>query len=875
LIKNDVKKSKSFKTITTSFFKGQLESNNNLGQPTGLTFEERYEIMTHCNSSRERRLKGCLQAKKFKPSLAAQAVATAIALPVAIGFTPTAVHAQESSIEEVIVTATRREGSVQDIPINIAAVDSSRIEQQGFQEIADVLAFVPGINAVDRGGRNGNRLIVRGLNADPLGQGNANLTGGTVAQYIGEIPLTVDFRLNDLERVEVLLGPQGTLYGAGTLGGAIRYIPKKPTTEETSFEVRGDTYTVSEGSGLSTDFGVTFNAPLSDTLAIRGSLDRLDDEGFIDYPFVVQQPGVSEPDVNPNDPVAVAANLAPVEDANGQEITSGRIAIRWTPTEWLDTTLTYYFQNEDNEGRTVSSARNIFPAGRFASSSRVLEPNEEENELLAIEIIADLGFAELTSATGIASYEEVGQRDQSDLLFSLEYGYETFPTFTAFTREEQEDDIINQEVRLVSTGDSKFNWIVGGFYNRFETVGSSSEFTPGFAAFAGFNRPDDLEFFSTGSSEITETAVFGEIGYAISDRWQVTVGARLYDFDVETQSSVDFPLFDPGFVAEDLGAIAQRPFNPDLRQQDDGELFKINTSYAVNDDINIYATISEGIRIGGSNGGGPCPPFDPNASQGNCNLAPGQQFGPGPNDFAQFDERAFGPDQTRNFEIGAKTQWLDGRLTINGALFYVEWIDLQLASATVNASIPITINGNGGETSGIETNTDWLVNDQLRIRTSFSYVEAELTDPVPSLIRTITPPGFGTAFEDGETGDRLPGSPETQFSILANYNVPLNNGNQLDFTASYAWQDEVLSRTGARGNSLTLDSYGIFNASAVYSTDNWSATLYVDNLFDEFAETGVQGTALSNQIVGDTTVRSFLTNVLTPQTIGARFTYKF
>ena len=109
-----------------------------------------------------------------------------------------------------------------------------------------------------------------------------------------------------------------------------------------------------------------------------------------------------------------------------------------------------------------------------------------------MEIVADLGFAELTSATGFGTYEEVGQRDQTDLLISLEYSYETFPTFTAFTREETEEEFFTQELRLVSTSDSRINWIVGGFYNKFETVSSSSEFTPGYAAFAGFNRPDDL-----------------------------------------------------------------------------------------------------------------------------------------------------------------------------------------------------------------------------------------------------------------------------------------------------------------------------------------------------------------------------------------------
>ncbi|RBP53649.1 TonB-dependent receptor [Arenicella xantha] len=818
--------------------------------------------------------------KRFKLTPSARAIASTMALPLVGGLMLSPVQAQESgssttAIEEIIVTATRREGSIQDVPINIAALDGTRLQEQGFSDISEVLAFVPGINAVNQGGRNGNQTIVRGLNAEPLGQGSGNDTGGTVATYLGEIPLPIDLRLNDLQRVEVLLGPQGTLYGAGTLGGAIRYIPNKPDLTESMFEVRGDVYSVGESSGLSTDIGATFNLPVSDTFAIRGSFDRLDDQGFIDYPFVVKQPGVSEPDVDLNDPTAVAANFSPAEDVNSQETVSGRVAARWVPNDVIDATVTYYFQNEENGGRSVSSARGAYPTERYASASRVLEPNEEENELLALEIVADLGFAELTSATGLGKYEEVGQRDQTDLLVSLEYSYETFPTFTALTREEEEEEFLNQEIRLVSTGDGPLNWIVGGFYNKLETVATSAEFTPGFAAFAGFDRADDLEYFSAQSAKVVEQAIFGEIGFDITDKWQITVGGRYYEYDIQLQSTVDFPLFDPEFVAVGLDTVGGREFDPSLRQEDDGSLFKFNTSYAVSEDVTLYATVSEGFRIGGGNGGGECPAYDPDAAQGNCNLAPGQQFGPGPDDFAEFDERAFGPDTTRNFELGAKTEWLDGALTVNGAIFHVEWNDPQLSSATVNASIPITINANGAESNGVELATDWRASERLRLRSSFSYTQSELTADVPSLIRTITPPGFSSAFEDGLDGDRLPGSPETQFSMFANYTIPMAGSNELRLNAGYAWQSDVLSRAGGRGSSLTLDSYGIANLSAVYQSDTWSVSGYVDNVFDEFAETGVQSTRLSNQIVLDTSVRSYLTQVLPPRTVGVRFTYKF
>ncbi|HBH89448.1 MAG TPA: TonB-dependent receptor, partial [Hyphomonadaceae bacterium] len=191
--------------------------------------------------------------------------------------------------DAVIVTATRREGTVQSVPLNIAAVGAEQIEEQGIEELADLIASVPGINIVDRGGRQGNPIIVRGINADPIGSGDGdNSGGGTVATYLGEVPLFIDLKLNDMERVEVLLGPQGTLYGAGTLAGAIRYIPVRPQIGENTFDMRADLYQYSEASSLSQDVGVTFNQTISDTFAIRGSIDVLRDSGFVDQPFLVQ-----------------------------------------------------------------------------------------------------------------------------------------------------------------------------------------------------------------------------------------------------------------------------------------------------------------------------------------------------------------------------------------------------------------------------------------------------------------------------------------------------------------------------------------------------------------------------------------------------------
>ncbi|WP_084421331.1 TonB-dependent receptor [Henriciella litoralis] len=804
----------------------------------------------------------------------------------------------------VTVTATRRAGTVQDVPINIAAVGAAQIEEQGISELSDLLSFVPGINVVDRGARQGNPIIVRGINADPIGSGDGdNSGGGTVATYLGEVPLFIDLKLNDMERVEVLLGPQGTLYGAGTLAGAIRYIPVKPKFEEGTIEFRSDIYQYSEAGSLSYDTGLTVNAPIGDKFAIRASLDILDDTGFVDQPFLLREVGVSNPDPDFTDPTAVALNLRGAKDIDTEEAVSGRVAARWEPTNWLDGTLTYYFQNVDVGGRRISSKRSVYPgagpeifrAGDFDNAKRVPEPNTVKNELLALEVIADLGFAELTSATGLSKFQDDGQRDQNDLLVSLEYSYELFPAFGSYTKEVDETETFTQELRLVSTTDSRLNWIIGGFYSESDTAGFSKEITPNYDTYIRpvfcspqelatdscflVERADDLEYFSTGRTELVETAIFGELGYDITDKWSVTVGARYYDYELKDFSTVDFPLVDSTFtVPVSLDDIKNAPTT--VTQAEDGTLFKFNTSYDFTSDLMAYFTVSEGYRIGNTNGLGDCKPYTPGAQQGACALAPGQQYGPNPGDVAQFDERDYFPDKTTNYEIGAKTAWLGGDLILNGAIFYVEWTDPQVASATVNANIPITVNASGAESKGVELQGSWRVTDQFSLRGSYSYAKTELTEDVPFLIRTITPPGFGTAFEDGKAGDRLPGSPESQFSIFGQYVQPLQNGNELIFNASYAWQGDILTRTGGRGSSVTIPSYGLANAKATYEAENWSVSLYVNNLFDEYVETGFVSTPLSNQIVSDingdpVTVRSHYATLGPPRTIGVRARIKF
>ncbi|MEH6611215.1 MAG: TonB-dependent receptor [Halioglobus sp.] len=792
---------------------------------------------------------------------------SAISAAVASTLIPVQVQAQ---LEEVIVTATRRAESIQDIPLNISALGGGTIKEQGLSSLGEAMQWVPGIHVIDQGSRAADRIIVRGLSASSVDPAFGNASGGTVATYVGEIPVYVDLKLNDMERIEVLLGPQGTLYGAGALGGAIRYIPNKPQFEETDIEIRGDLYQISEADDLSTDMGFTLNLPVGDTLAFRVNVDYLEDSGFIDYIYTVREPGVSNPDPDFSNRDDVNANLRAVDDVNDEETLSARAALRWNPTDWLDGTLTYYYQNQDAGGRTING-RDSLNTGKYESAYRFVEPSERENTLIALELTADLGFAELTSATGFSEYEESGSRDQTDLLITLEYSYEAFPSFAAFTQEDTDEERFNQEFRLVSTGDGPISWIAGAFYNTFDIDSAdSSEFTPGFGDWAVDNfggiasRPDQLEYFSVDIQETTEWAFYGELSYEITDRWDITLGGRYYDYEFESKSATFFPMFEALFGSGDIGPITVSDADFDSTSQaDDGTLFKFNTSYDFTEDMMAYFTYSEGFRLGAGNGIGLCPdPIPP--GQGLCALP---------------DEFEYVPDETKNYELGLRSTWLDQRLTFNGAVYYIEWSDPQLDSVTENAGVSITINGDGAESTGVEFSFNWLMTDNFSVRGSYSYSKAELTDLAPGLMQTSPGAGFATINVDGEDGDRLPGSPEQQGSVYATYLLPMGDMD-MSFNYGISAISDVLTKTGGRANAYTLSGFAIHNLSVALRADAWDVSLYADNLLDKYAETGVRQDPSYNQTVSDingddVNTRRFGTNVLRPLTVGLRATYRF
>ena len=801
----------------------------------------------------------------FKPSLLTLAVSSALS---GVLFSGNATAQEQiieknKSLEVIEVTATRRSGSIQAAPLNITALDADVMKDQNISELADVARWVPGLTITDQGGRSGSPIIVRGLNTNSSGPSS---DGGTVATYINEIPVSVDMRLVDVERVEVLIGPQGTLYGAGTLGGAIRYMLKEPELDFISGEVFGDVFQTQESDSVGGEAGFIFNLPLiEDKLAVRTSLNIYEDPGFIDYAYTVREPGVSITDPDWTNLDAVNSNLKNVKDANGETTTTGRISLRYKANESFEGTLNYFYQKQDTEGRSIVHHNSLNGnnglsdrIGKYESAYRFEEPREKEDQLLSLELKADLGFAELVSATGISQFEADGQRDQTDLLIRLDYGYEEFPSFSAFTREIDEVDTFTQELRLVSQSDSDLSWIVGGFYNKTDTDASSREFTPGFDQFAVDNfggaqlRPDSLEYLEITGSKVTESALFGEVGYQVTDKLDITIGARFYEYDVKSKAAFDFPLANTlyeGAAPDEISVNFE-----ENEAGDNGNLFKFNAKYQFTDSVMAYATISEGFRIGGSNGLVPCPTPLPEDQQTGCGTP---------------DEMLYDADTTTNYELGFKSTWMRSQLHFNAALFNVDWDNAQIAGATTVGQLPYLSNAGSANAKGVEIATRAILSDSFTAYATYAYTKAELTSDAPYL--------FNADGTDGaKDGDRLPGSPEHQFSMGINYQTEVFNDKTLDINYGLTAQSDVISKVGLRDNGEALPGYSLSNISAKLTADAWSTTLYVDNLFNKYAVTSVRRSDADITTANGADIqRNYGYFINRPLTVGIKFNYQF
>lgn len=767
--------------------------------------------------------------------------------------------------DTIIVTGTRRATTLMDTPINITAVGAEQIERQRIDDIRDIADFTPGMTVSDTGPGSTGSIVLRGLNASGVGDFGSNFDD-SLGIYLGETPLYYDFKLIDIERVETLLGPQGTLYGLGTLAGAIRYIPNRP--DPTNFEAaaHGRAYIRSESDNVGYQMDGMLNIPIvQDYIAFRTATGYYFDPGYIDYPLLVQEPGVSLPQPDGPDTITdagYAANLYEVEDRNFERTFTSRNQLLVQTSEDLKLILNYAYQETQTDG-AGSNGAGVFGTGLYESASRFLEPADRHAHLVSAEVnanIADIFDIVATGAYTEAKFDALG--DVTDLLLDLDYGYELFPAFAGFFQSDQKREQKNAEIRFVSRHGGPLSWVLGGFYNENSFNSDYAERLPNHPWGDPVTNPEYLEYISFIESEVKEKAVFGEATFQVIPQWQVTAGARYFDYTSTIAGAAALPMLGDPLDPRDL-----TPSGGDAG--DDGWVWKFNTSFDVTPDLLVYGTYSKGYRLGGPNRVAPCPagvPEDPtqyNGPQIICALP---------------DEIQFGPDTTKNIELGVRAQLFDDVLSLNFNVFQIKWDGIQVNSATTYGVTGITVNGGKAKSEGFETS--FMINPvrNLTIQGTYSYTNARLTQDVPDLISVNDPPGTYPSSPislDALDGDRLPGSAKNSGSLGVTYIAPMVDGDLIaNWTAVY--RGNVVSRLGYdRAFGDLIPSFTTHRASVGYEWDTVSLSLFATNIFDNDAIVSVANDRSRTGLNDGVRLRYYRQVPLAPRTVGVEVRTRF
>jgi iron complex outermembrane recepter protein len=757
--------------------------------------------------------------------------------------------------EEIVVTATRREASVLDIPYNISAISGRTLEAAQIFDNADLMRQVAGASVVDRGARNQgviNSIIIRGLNIDGAALGDYALnTVPTVSTYVNDTPIYANFILKDIDRVEVLRGPQGTLYGSGSLGGTVRYIMNRPDPSafDASVFVWGSQTDGSEGTNYGGDLIV--NVPLSDSSAFRVLAGTVQGAGIVDAVNVYEVDSDGIP-VAPNGVLDPAASYRDVKDADTVDIKYARASLAFEPSDAFNLLLSYQMQSDDIGGRRQQTrGNNGFgePYGDYEIGSVQLEPSSRDVDLASLEMEFDLGFATLTSSTSV--YDHSGDSVSENTGFYAQLGwlgayYYNYPRPMASAVRTYSDEAVVQELRLVSNGDNTVDWVAGAFYRDQDLNATQTSLLRGFERWAdlAFGDPDlivqDQDFGYERDENFKDLGVFGEVTWNATDAFHLTLGARWFSNEFVNNTYMQVGVWDPSiFNFEDTAQF---------KGDEKDTLFKINAAFDLSDSQMLYATISEGYRRGGSN------------------AVPTVGFFAEDPGWQQYD-----PDSVINYEIGIKGS--TERLRYNVAAFYVDWKDVQLNTATTNWAFFAAANGDGAKTSGLEVELDGIISDSLRYNVGYSYVDGEVKGDA---LAPIDP-----TYVLAEDGAPLIGAAKHTLSAALEYAMELSEGFEWVTRVNGYYQSKTYNAFGDGFRTpgtftAELDGFSLVDLTTSIARDNWTATLYIKNLGNEEGATGLftelyMGTDPAQNYYGNGS-KEFLA---LPRTLGVAFKYGF
>ncbi|WP_313801827.1 TonB-dependent receptor domain-containing protein [Sphingobium sp.] len=707
--------------------------------------------------------------------------ASTLAFASSIAFAQDAPQSAENDLNdnnEILVTASRRGAlAAQDVPIAITPISPNDLNKRGLGSLQDFSRSVPALNIVQQT-PGVNKIDMRGLTTGTTSTSNIQ-DRPLVAVYLDDVPMSLqgyspDIRVFDLERIEVIRGPQGTLYGSGSMAGTIRYITAKPRTDGIIGSVEGNT-SFTENGGLNYSLRGILNLPVSDTIAIRLGGYQGRNDGFID------NVGLGKKNVN------------------SDESTQFRGAIRWTPNDALtiDGSITYARLDVGGYNTTYREL------GKYKFSSIIPEHFKDDLLIYNATLEYDLGGASIISSSSYLD-RSINQKvtfEHTGPQFGLPG---KIPAAGDITHELKD---FSQEVRLFSTGDRTFNWTMGAYYQRGKRGYTQDNPSPGFDAAMSAVRGTSFSSLSygafkadtlfSGTQDVVErqVALFGE-GTLKFGPAELTGGLRYFNW------RQTFDLYFGG-IAGALGVGRPIVVN-NGKAKVDGFNPRFVASVKPSNDMMVYVEAARGFRYGGVN-----QPVATTICAADL-AAAGRTEAP----------LTFGPDNLWSYTVGSKNEFLDRRVSVNVAGFYVDWKDVQ---STRNLACRYRYTENAGKvrSMGLELESRFRLTDAFTLSVNGSVVKAEANGPLGNI--------------GALDGNRVPFFPKYTLAVSGEYVVAVADG---DLAISADFQ--------ARGNSYTefnpanprrreIPASQIVNAAINYTKNDWELGLFVQNLTSDKA----------------------------------------
>jgi len=696
----------------------------------------------------------------------------------------TVVNAQEQPVlEELVVTATKRETTLKDTPAAIAAVSGDAIRESQSFSLESFTRLDPSIQVNNRGVGD-NQIIVRGI---------ASSGKPTVGLYYDEAVITglgldggsdnqPNIQLHDLERIEILKGPQGTLFGAGSMSGTVRFITNKPNLSKQSFGFTGSAASVKDGNALYQGEAVA-NLPIAeDKVGLRAVVWGDTGGGYIEQ----------------------VRNGTRHDDVNDQTVWGTRLTLGSKLSDNLTLTLMGLYQESEADGSQY------FEFGRddYQNISPTKEPFDDEIKLFSAVADYDAGFGTFTGTVSYMDRELFLSRDST-------------PTATRFNlgvdlayHQDQDISNLSSEFRFSSAFDGPAQVVAGVFYAEQESDARNAALVADRATgaarctfhadcvSAGFAR-DDINS-ATGNVTIDQFAAFAQTDYQFTDQLTATLGLRYYTADIGqrtiTTQALRHPVFSPVQTADVLS------LDEDTSENEMSYNFAL--TYKLTGDTTLYSRIASGFRPGGAN--------DSDAAAQQGVIAP-----------AKYES-----DTLWSYEVGAKTYFMRRMFYTEVALYRINWSDQQISVTDPGGTFVYIANAGKSYVNGFEFQINAQPTDSLSFNLGATYTDSKLSEDMPS-----------TAQTSGFDGDRIPYTPKWSYAGQVQYEVPFSSALTGYASTNFNYRGESFTNFNSQSDDYQkLDSYFLVGLRAGVRVDSWDAGLFVDNVTDEVPQIGLRVT---------------------------------